>query len=183
MEDGEVRAADGRPVLLPHPIVRTDAGLRRVQKARPLVQADAIRVDNAPHVRAAQLGGLQVVESADVVILPTAVRQAEASRTLRLCDIETQSRRRIPLLVRVLLAVVMDFGLWGGLCLVALVVQDGVEKVDVADGQAQDFILAQLLVRRMGWNQSPQLAEGAVDLLLTPALAAVGEHAARLSVT
>ena len=60
-----------------------------------------------------------------------------------------------------------------------LEVEHGVEEADVADGQAQDLVLAQLLVGRVRGHEAPQLAEGRVDLLLPPPLPAVGEHPPR----
>ena len=60
-----------------------------------------------------------------------------------------------------------------------LEVEHGVEEADVADGQAQDLVLAQLLVGRVRGHETPQLAEGRVDLLLPPPLPAVGEHPPR----
>ena len=60
-----------------------------------------------------------------------------------------------------------------------LEVEHGVEEADVADGQAQDLVLAQLLVGRVRGHEAPQLAEGRVDLLLPPSLPAVGEHPPR----
>lgn len=61
----------------------------------------------------------------------------------------------------------------------SLVVQYRAEQPDVADGQAQDLVLAELLVRRVGGHQAAQVGERAVHVLLSPSLAAVGEHAPR----
>lgn len=59
-----------------------------------------------------------------------------------------------------------------------LVVQQGDQEVDVLDRQAQNFVLAELLVGRVRGDEFPQLGESPVHVLLAPALAAVGEDAA-----
>lgn len=59
-----------------------------------------------------------------------------------------------------------------------LVVQQGDQEVDVLDRQPQDLVLAELLVGRMRGDEFPQLGERPVDVLLAPALTAVGEDAA-----
>lgn len=60
--------------------------------------------------------------------------------------------------------------------LTALALQQLHQEVDVAHGQTQDLILAQLLLRRMGGNELAELCEGSVDVVLAPALPRVGEH-------
>lgn len=60
--------------------------------------------------------------------------------------------------------------------LAALALQQLHQEVDVAHGQAQDLVLAQLLLRRMGGDELAQLREGGVDVVLAPALPRVGEH-------
>lgn len=59
-----------------------------------------------------------------------------------------------------------------------LVAEQSDQEVDVLHGQTQDFILAELLVGRVRGDEFPQLGEGAVHVLLSPALAAVGEDTA-----
>lgn len=46
------------------------------------------------------------------------------------------------------------------------------------DGHSQYFVLGEFLVWWMCRHEFPQLAESAADVLLTPALPAVGEHLA-----
>lgn len=60
--------------------------------------------------------------------------------------------------------------------LAALALQQLHQEVDVAHGQAQDLVLAQLLLRRMGGDELTELCEGRVDVVLAPALPGVGEH-------
>lgn len=58
-----------------------------------------------------------------------------------------------------------------------LVVEQLGQEVDVLHGQAQDLVLAEFLVGRVGGDELAQLREGAVDVLLPPPLPAVGENA------
>lgn len=58
----------------------------------------------------------------------------------------------------------------------ALALQQTRQEVDVAHGQPQDLVLAQLLLGRVRGDELAQLGEGAVDVVLAPALARVGEH-------
>lgn len=58
----------------------------------------------------------------------------------------------------------------------ALALQQGHQEVDVAHGQPQDLVLAELFLRRVRGNEFPQLCEGCVDIMLAPALTCVGEH-------
>lgn len=60
--------------------------------------------------------------------------------------------------------------------LTRLALQQLHQEVDVAHGQAQDLVLAQLLLRRMSRDELAQLDEGRVDVVLAPALPRVGEH-------
>lgn len=60
--------------------------------------------------------------------------------------------------------------------LAALALQQLHQEVDVAHGQAQDLVLAQLLLRRVGGDELAELSEGRVDVVLAPALPGVGEH-------
>lgn len=60
--------------------------------------------------------------------------------------------------------------------LAALALQQLDQEVDVAHGQAQDLVLAQLLLRRMGGDELAELGKGSVDVVLAPALPRVGEH-------
>lgn len=60
--------------------------------------------------------------------------------------------------------------------LAALALQQLHQEVDVAHGQAQDLVLAQLLLRRVGGDELAELGEGRVDVVLAPALPRVGEH-------
>lgn len=62
---------------------------------------------------------------------------------------------------------------WGS---VSLVLQQREQEGDVAHGQSQDLILAQLLLRRMSRDELPELRKRRVNALLTPALAGVTEH-------
>lgn len=66
---------------------------------------------------------------------------------------------------------------WGvaGL-LTVLALQQLNQEVDVAHGQTQDLILAQLLFWRMGGDELAELGKGGVDVVLAPALPGVGEH-------
>jgi hypothetical protein len=50
--------------------------------------------------------------------------------------------------------------------------------VRVPDGHAQDLVLRELLVRRVGGDQLPELREGPAHVLLPPALPTVGEDLA-----
>lgn len=58
----------------------------------------------------------------------------------------------------------------------ALALQQLHQEVDVAHGQAQDLVLAQLLLRGVGGDELAELGEGGVDVVLAPALPRVGEH-------
>lgn len=58
----------------------------------------------------------------------------------------------------------------------ALALQQSHQEVDVAHGQPQDLVLAELFLRRVRGNEFPQLREGCVDIMLAPALACVGEN-------
>lgn len=60
-----------------------------------------------------------------------------------------------------------------------LVVEDAAQQADVADGQPEDLVLTQLLVRWVRRHKAPQLGEGPVHVLLAPAFPAVGEHTSR----
>lgn len=60
--------------------------------------------------------------------------------------------------------------------LTVLALQQLHQEVDVAHGQAQDLVLAQLLLRRVGGDELAKLGEGGVDVVLAPALPRVGEH-------
>lgn len=60
--------------------------------------------------------------------------------------------------------------------LAALALQQLHQEVDVAHGQAQDLVLAQLLLRWVGGDELAELGEGRVDVVLAPALPRVGEH-------
>lgn len=60
--------------------------------------------------------------------------------------------------------------------LAALALQQLNQEVDVAHGQAQDLVLAQLLLRRVGRDELAELGEGGVDVVLAPAFPGVGEH-------
>lgn len=60
--------------------------------------------------------------------------------------------------------------------LTALALQKLHQEVDVAHGQTQDLILAQLLLRRMGGDELTELSKGSVDIVLAPALPCIGEH-------
>lgn len=60
-----------------------------------------------------------------------------------------------------------------------LIPQQPHEEANVLHGQAQHLVLAQLPVGRVRGQQLPQLGEGAVHVLLAPALPTVGEHATR----
>lgn len=60
--------------------------------------------------------------------------------------------------------------------LAALALQQLDQEVDVAHGQAQDLVLAQLLLRRVGGDELAELCKGGVDVVLAPALPRVGEH-------
>lgn len=58
----------------------------------------------------------------------------------------------------------------------SLAVQQSHQEVDVAHGQPQDLVLAELFLRRVCGDEFPQLCESCVDVMLAPALACVGEH-------
>lgn len=60
--------------------------------------------------------------------------------------------------------------------LTALALQQLHQEVDVAHGQAQDLVLAQLLLRRVGGDELAELCEGGVHVVLAPAFPGVGEH-------
>ena len=60
--------------------------------------------------------------------------------------------------------------------LAALALQQLHQEVDVAHGQAQDLVLAQLLVGGVGGDELAELGEGGVDVVLAPAFPGVGEH-------
>lgn len=60
--------------------------------------------------------------------------------------------------------------------LTALALQQLHQEVDVAHGQTQDLVLAQLLLRRMGGDELAELSEGRVNVVLAPALPRVGEY-------
>lgn len=60
--------------------------------------------------------------------------------------------------------------------LTALALQQLDQEVDVAHGQAQDLVLAQLLLWRMGGDELAELGEGGVDVVLPPTLPRIGEH-------
>lgn len=75
-------------------------------------------------------------------------------------------------------ALVLPVHVWVPAALVlSLVVQQSDQEVDVLDRQAQNFVLAELLVGRMCRDEFPQLGKSPVDVLLAPALTAVGEDA------
>lgn len=56
-----------------------------------------------------------------------------------------------------------------------LVIQQLDEEVDVLHGEAQDLVLAELLVRRVGRDEFAKLRERTIYVLLPPAFAAVSE--------
>lgn len=56
--------------------------------------------------------------------------------------------------------------------------QDGIQKADVLDGEAEDLVLGELFVRGMRWDEAAELGEGSAHVLLAPALAGVGEQLA-----
>lgn len=58
-----------------------------------------------------------------------------------------------------------------------LVIEQLGQEVDVLHGQAEDLILAELLVWGMCGDQLAELSEGPVHILLPPSLPAVGEDA------
>lgn len=60
--------------------------------------------------------------------------------------------------------------------LTVLTLQQLHQEVDVAHGQTQDFVLAQLLLWGMGGDELAELGEGGIDIVLAPALPRVGEH-------
>lgn len=60
--------------------------------------------------------------------------------------------------------------------LAVLTLQQLHQEVDVAHGQTQDLVLAQLLLWWMGGDELAELGEGGVDVVLAPALPCVGEH-------
>lgn len=49
-----------------------------------------------------------------------------------------------------------------------------VQEVDVLEGQAQDLVLAELPVRGVRGDETPQLSERSVNILLPPAFPIVG---------
>ncbi len=58
----------------------------------------------------------------------------------------------------------------------SLALQQSHQEVDVAHGQPQDLVLAELFLGRVRGDEFPQLCEGCVDIMLAPALTCVGEH-------
>lgn len=58
-----------------------------------------------------------------------------------------------------------------------LVVEQLGQEVDVFHSQAQNLVLAEFFVGRVGGDELAQLCEGPVDVLLSPSLPAVGENA------
>lgn len=60
--------------------------------------------------------------------------------------------------------------------LAALALQQLHKEVDVAHGQTQDLILAELLLWRMGGDELAELCKGGVHIMLAPALPCVGEN-------
>lgn len=64
---------------------------------------------------------------------------------------------------------------WVPALVLCLVVEQSDQEVDVLDSKTQDFILAELLVRRVCGNEFSQLRESPVHVLLSPALTAVCE--------
>lgn len=67
---------------------------------------------------------------------------------------------------------------WVPALVLGLVIEQSDQEVDVLYSQAQDFVLAELLVRWVSGNEFPQLRESPVHILLSPALTAVGEDTA-----
>lgn len=65
-------------------------------------------------------------------------------------------------------------GVAGGLA--ALALQQLHQEVDVAHGQAQDLVLAELLLWRVRGDELAEFCKGSVDVVLAPALPRVGEH-------
>lgn len=61
--------------------------------------------------------------------------------------------------------------------LLLLVIEQLGQEVDVLHGQAEDLILAELLVWGMRGDQLAELSEGPIHILLPPSLPAVGENA------
>lgn len=59
--------------------------------------------------------------------------------------------------------------------LLLLVIEQLGQEVDILHGQAEDLILAELLVRGMCGDQLAELGKGPVHILLPPSLPAVGE--------
>lgn len=59
-----------------------------------------------------------------------------------------------------------------------LVGGEPVQEVDVPEGETQDLVLAELPVGGVSGQEAPQLGERPVDVLLPPALTAVGEDPA-----
>lgn len=59
--------------------------------------------------------------------------------------------------------------------LATLALQQLHQEVDVAHGQPQDLVLAQLLLWWVGGDELAELGERPIDILLPPALPAVGE--------
>lgn len=60
--------------------------------------------------------------------------------------------------------------------LTALALQQLHQEVDVAHGQTQDLVLAQLLLRRMGGDEFTEFGKGGVDIVLAPTLPRIGKH-------
>jgi len=60
-----------------------------------------------------------------------------------------------------------------------LPVEDTAEKFDVLDGQSQDLVLAELLLRRVSGNQLAKFSERTAHVLLAPAFTTVAECLAR----
>lgn len=55
-----------------------------------------------------------------------------------------------------------------------LVCRQPVQEADVPQGEAQDLVLAELPVRGVRGDETPQLGERSVDVLLPPAFPTVG---------
>lgn len=58
-----------------------------------------------------------------------------------------------------------------------LVLQEVGQEADVFHGEPQNFVLAQLLVWRVGRDELTELREGPVHVLLSPTFPTVGEDA------
>ena len=63
--------------------------------------------------------------------------------------------------------------------LLLLPLEDVGEESDVFNGQPEDFVFAQLLLRRIGGHELPQLGKGSAHILLPPAFPTVAERLAR----